>query len=479
MATELIRRLQDIIEVHNLLLAQDKVIVAVSAGPDSVALLSLLCQIEPGVSPVAVYVDHGLRPKEVKTEILLVKKLAEQLQLPYEIISVDVKKYKDKHRSSLEEAGRILRYEALEKCCQKHKAVAIAVAHTADDQTEQILLRLIRGTGLRGLSAMRIQNGHIIRPLLQEKKEDLIKYLNDSGIPYCNDSSNKKLTFLRNRVRLELLPFLENKFNPSIRTNLLQTSDILQKDEDLLDKLTKAEFSNCVRHTCNDKKHLPTLFLKIENFLQCHEAIRRRIIEKICWKLDIRPSFRQIEQLRELAEDGKNGSELHLTEGLRIYKNMGQLIFARPYGKKRVRGNPFNKTFQSLTLNKEGTYKVDVLQMVLVLRYLTKKPHKLEKDSLLLDGDKTTFPMILRPHAPGERFVPLGMKSRKKISRFLSDKKIPRHIRHLHPVLVTKNDIVAVAGLRVDERYATELNTKCFLQISWIPSAENNLYEDL
>jgi tRNA(Ile)-lysidine synthase len=190
-------------------------------------------------------------------------------------------------------------------------------------------------------------------------------------------------------------------------------------------------------------------------------------MEKICWQMDVRPSFRQIEQLCYLAQQGKNGAELHLAQGLRILKIKGNIQFYRPFGKVKFRGKFFHEPPPTLQIDREGVYEIEGLQKVLSLHYLKSKPDEIKKNTLLLDGDKISFPIVLRPSEPGERFIPLGMKNRKKVNRFLSDAKIPRHTRHLYPVLVSGNNIVAVIGLRVDQRYGIDEGTTTMLQVCW------------
>ncbi len=421
-------------------------------------------------SPIAVYIDHGLRPGEVQKEIKQVVSLAERFDLPHRIIRVNVKKYKEEHKTSFEEAARILRYEALEKCRQEYKAAAIAVAHTADDQTEEILLRLIRGTGLKGLSGMQFQSGNIIRPLLQEYKQDLIRYLQDSQIPYCYDSSNSQIDILRNRVRLELIPLLQRNFNTSIQTNLLQTGDILQQDEELLNTITEQHFTDVLQPaieqggatTCHTS-HL----LDIKRFLQCHKAIRRRIIEKACWQLTVRPSYRQIVQVSKLIKQGQNGAELHLPRGLRILRNGNFIHFTWPCGKESFRGCHYQKPIQPVVIDSLGTFLLKDIDNKLSLKVTQHKPDSMQQECLVVDGDTISFPLVLRPAAPGERFIPQGMKNSKKVTRFLSDQKIPRQLRHLYPVLVSEKTIVAVAGLRINQHYAITEKTTNFLQIIW------------
>jgi tRNA(Ile)-lysidine synthase len=472
----LLKRLDKTLAAQNLLFAHDRVIVGVSAGSDSVALLCLLCRTALPLSPIAVYIDHGLRPEETPAEAELVQELARQFNLPFRQVTIDVKGYHKKHHCSLEEAARILRYSALEKCRQEFGAKAIAIAHTADDQAEEILLRLIRGTGLSGLSGMRLITNILIRPLLNERKMDLTAYLQESGIPYCYDSSNSDPAFLRNRVRLELLPVLEEKYNPAMRAHLLQTADILQQDEDLLHEITARHYPNCISVPPDGKDYVATeLLLAIPAFLKCHKAIRRRIVEKLCWHLEIRPSFRRIEQIHDLATGGTNGAELHLAKGIRIFKSASSLHFCRPCGKLTFRGNFSPDADLSLQINGQGTYQAAGLGMSLSLRLLQRSSGSTDTAALLIDGDKITFPLLLRSHLQGERFIPQGMHHHKKISRFLSDLKISRQARHRYPVLVSDAAVVAVVGLRIDERFAVDEATTNLMEIRWQPSADSRL----
>lgn len=318
------------------------IIAAVSGGPDSVALLHLLCAALPLNRVIAVYVDHGLRPHETPAEIELVASLADRLHAGFETMAVDVEAEIRLNRTSIEEAARTLRYQALESARVRHRAAAIAVAHTADDQAEELLIRLIRGCGRKGLAGMQVLNGWIFRPLLGTSKEDLLAYLRTEQLPFCLDSSNLERVHLRNKVRLDLLPYLREHFNPSIRQTLLHTARILADEEALLEEMTDRAWQETVSMvdippvSCRTPPF--SLTLDIRRFSRLPDAIQRRILERCCWQMENRPQFRQIASLLDLALKKTPGAQIHLSRGLRARKTGGCLIFAYPAGKGSCRG---------------------------------------------------------------------------------------------------------------------------------------------
>ncbi len=468
----LLRRVENLIREKGLFRAEDCVIAAVSGGADSVTLLHLLNDIPLPIKIIAVYVDHGLRPQETGNEIALIENFCTLLHLDFETVRVDTYAKKKELKTSLEEAARIVRYQALEEMRIRHDATAIAVAHTADDQAEELLIRLIRGTGRKGLSGMKLQRGRIIRPLLKETKTSLLNYLNEKNIPFCQDSSNLNRIFLRNRVRLDLLPYLEEHFNSSIRQNLLQTTDILIQEEELLESLTQKKFEKVVQiYNGGDipPGQIPKkIVVDIPSFQACHSALQRRILEKICWLMATKPGFRQIQQLRHVIQNGKNGAETHLKEGLRIEKKGPAALFSHPRGRKSLRGTLSAK---GVTIYKEipepGVYTIENTGMSLSVQVLEKTPGYEIGKGLQLDAEEIRFPLLLRTPLPGERFSPLGMMGSKKITRFLSDKKIPVSSRYLFPLLISAEKILAIAGLRIDNRFRLRTATKNTLIVDW------------
>ena len=465
----LLKRVEHLILAHGLFKKTESVIVAVSGGPDSIALLHILSRINRQARLIAVYVNHGLRPNEIGDEIRLIEGLCSSLNIPFETTRVDVHAERKHTGTSLEEAARTLRYKALEAARRHHGASVIAVAHTVDDQAEEVLIRLIRGTGRKGLSGMALRRKSIIRPLLQEKKQTLIDYLEANALPFCLDSSNQQRLFLRNKVRLDLLPYLEQNFNSSIRRNLLQTMEILSAEEELLERLTEDVFKHLVEidgDRLSGAEPCPeTIRIKTQDFLDCHQALQRRILEKICWMMLTRPGFRQLEQIRHLIVDCGNGAEAHLGLGLRVRKSGREILFSHPAGRKGFRGSGLENTPFSLTIEEPGLFPI--VDHVLSVTLHSEKPDRLHDNELLLDAEQITFPLLLRKPLPGERFRPLGAMGRKKINRFLTDAKIPRQDRHFSPVLVSAGRIIAIAGLRVDHDFRVQDATRCFLRIDW------------
>ncbi len=321
---------------ERLLVPGEMVVVGVSGGPDSLALLHVLSAL--GHKPVAVYVDHGLRSaEETGREAGLVRGQAESLKIPWEIGRVDVKGFAGANKMSLEHAARELRYDFLEQVARKFQAEKIAVAHTADDQAEELLLRLLRGTGRCGLAGMNfIRDNHLVRPFLTTAKQTLLDYLAERKIQFLEDSSNRERRYLRNRVRLDLLPELEN-YNPNVRQTLRRIAMILTDEEGLLADLSRAAWSGMAESAGDNEKKV--IGLDLGKFFNLHQALKRRILEMVFVQMAAQPSFAKIDQLLYLAQSGQGGAMLHFAGGLRCRKEGKRLLFSYPRGRTAQRGN--------------------------------------------------------------------------------------------------------------------------------------------
>lgn len=321
----------------------DKIVTGVSAGPDSMALLHVLAAIAPlvGFSQIAVYLNHGLRPDETAAEEELVARRAALLGIPFRSGRLGVQEEAKRRKISTEHAARDLRYGFFAKVAGEEDAARICVAHTADDQAEEVLLRLIRGTGRTGLSGMRLmRDGTVIRPFLTTAKDKLLAYLADRHIPHLIDSSNRQRIYLRNRIRLDLLPFLKS-FNPNISENLRQTALVLQDEEAVLEDLGRAAWDKCVtRQGEGDDSAIPApVLLELRSFASLARGIQRRLVEKILVTMESRPRFKKIEQVLFLAGRAETGARLHFSRGLRVKKEKGVLCFSYPAGRVARRGD--------------------------------------------------------------------------------------------------------------------------------------------
>ena len=317
-----------------------RLVVAVSGGPDSMALLHLLAAAREqlGLDLVVVWVDHGLRPRETPREEELVSGAAQRLDLPFIARRIDAAGHAAEKHRSLEHAARDLRYRVLREECRACSGDCIALAHTADDQAEEILLRMLRGSGRKGVAGMRMRSRDLIRPLLTIDKAELLEWLEEQEIPYALDSSNTDLKFLRNRVRHQLLPFLEQHFDAGIRKALRKTADSLAADEELLEELTEKARAEVV---CPGEEE-GTLRIMRQPFIALPEALQRRVVEQVLWRLSSRATHDHILLILEAAEHGRTHSELHLSRGLRLGIYREYLQFSYPAGRSSWRGSLFS-----------------------------------------------------------------------------------------------------------------------------------------
>lgn len=427
------------------------------------------------ISPVAVYVDHGLRPGESGAEAELVRSTAASLHIPCRIGSVNVSSLAEQQGLSIEDAARQLRYEVLNDVAEEYGANTIAIAHTADDQSEEILIRLIRGSGRKGLSGMEtFRQSAVLRPFLKTTKKELIDYLQENNISFLKDSSNRDRTFLRNRVRLDLIPFLAEHFNENIDRTLLQTADILREEEELLENICRQEAVTVLLPPSPDAPPGTLLSLDLDYFSGLAKAIRRRLLEKAFLKTDSRPQFRVIEQILAMIVNKDRGTTIHGSRGLRIIRQDSRLHFSYPGGMDGGRGNLGGEASGSfsLLLEKTGRYEVEPAGIELYLEVIEKSDsdYKHTTNGIeYLDLNTVTFPLILRSARPGDRFRPINGTGNKKISDFLTDLKIPKHQRRQVPVLESDGQVAAIIGLRIADPFKVTDNTREVLSIRWRP----------
>ena len=315
-----------------------RILIGVSGGADSLALLHILAALHGllAINLKALYVDHGLRPQETPAEWICVQEHAQALQIESARACADVYGIALQQGLSLEHAARKARYQAFQDFARLWQADLIAVAHTADDQAEEILLRLFRGGGRKALSGMRKRSGHLVRPLLDVRKAELLTYLAAKGVQFCHDSSNEDRRFLRNRIRLDLLPLLEADYDPGIRQALLKTASNLRDDEDLLESLLDQQWQQVV--TICEREQGAVWQLDRARFLALHPALQRRLIEKLLWCLGDMTRYEHIMAVLQAALNGRNGSELHLSRGLRVFVARTHLDFTYPKGRGPWRG---------------------------------------------------------------------------------------------------------------------------------------------
>lgn len=312
----LVFRLQQELKKH---LCSDKAyVLAVSGGADSMALAHVAAGMQDLFSFTVCHVEHGIRGQEALNDAVLVEQLCEKLQLPFFCCHVDVPKEAEHFNLTLEEAARKLRYEALEKIAEKVSAVGILTAHHKDDQAETVLMKLMRGAGLEGLAAMDTEHDNIIRPWLQVSRRELEEYCQLNELQYCTDSTNSDTSYTRNRVRLELLPYLKRDFNPNIVETLGRTADLLREDAECLAVLAEQYYLEAIVPSDKNK-----IVFKMAKLIKLPVALRKRILRQGYFNLGGKElSFERTEAMELLCRRGVGGKLLQLSGGITAcYKN--------------------------------------------------------------------------------------------------------------------------------------------------------------
>ncbi len=265
---------------HALFHKNDAIVLAVSGGPDSIALLRILLALQKKYSLklVVAHVNHGLWPQQAKRHEALVRQSCEKLGLPFRIKRIKLKEIAKRLGRSLEEAGRIERYRFFEKIAGRFGCQSIATAHTRDDQAETVLLRIIRGSGIKGLSGIPYKRAQgrfaVVRPLLDVEKSALVRFLRKNGLRFCIDRTNRDTTFLRNRVRRRLLHVLEHEFNPNIKSALASLQRVSQEIQDCLDGISSIALQACRIRTRSKRRAT----LHVKKLQRYHPAIQREVI---------------------------------------------------------------------------------------------------------------------------------------------------------------------------------------------------------
>jgi len=479
---QLEQRVLHFIQENRLISGQEKLVVAVSGGPDSVCMLDILAKFarKLGITLHIAHLNHQLRGAESEADAQYVADLAHRLSIPATIEQREVKVYKAQKRISLEEAAREVRYAFLAEVAKSVGAERVAVGHTADDHIETILMHLIRGTGTRGLRGLQpytrwqssVNNLAIIRPLLPVTRHETATYCQHHKLAPRLDVSNLSLSPLRNRIRQQLLPLLQN-YNPQVTRALLRTASIVVDDLAFLDEKTAAVWDEVVQEYENN------IVLNKERFLQLPSALQRNLlrmsIERLLGNLkDI--EMRHIEEIME-ALTKSAGKRLDLPGGL---------IFSIEYdkyliGSEPVPLSPLPVLESEFSLNMPGEtllpgWRVEA-NIIDREQMKEEKPEganaPLETTTPLplikgegtkgiglisnlfvayFDYDKTGEKLVVRPRRTGDRFQPLGMSQPKKLGEFMIDAKIPRAWRGRTPIVCSPWHILWVVGWRIDER---------------------------
>ena len=456
-----LERIKKTIASHGLVSPGEVILVAVSGGADSVALLLALWLLreELAVSLRVVHVNHGLRGAESDGEQSFVEELAARLGLSFQAVRLELKV--GDHVASLQEKARELRYQALEETAARGRASCIAVGHHADDQAETVLENLLRGSGIEGLAGIPYKRGKIIRPLLDETREEIEDFLRRMGEGFCTDSSNLKLVYLRNRIRLELMPLLKG-YNPNLVETLGRTAEIMRDEGELLDWMAASAAVQMGILFNGEVARLP-----VAGLLEQPAALQRRIVRQALHRLSgglKGVSCSHVSSLLELAANQESGRRVHLTRELQGRREYDWLVLER-------RLPPGDNDYWEYRLSVPGRTYIPELEAFIEADLHesgttdTRERESKNRNQALLDFDRLVTPICARRRRPGDRFYPLGAGGSQKLKEFLIDHKVPREDRERIAVVGSGDQVYWLAGWRVDARFAADNDTRRVLAL--------------
>ena len=439
---------------HDLIARGGRVVVGLSGGPDSVALVHLLLELQAaGELSVAglAHFNHQLRGADADGDEAFCRAMAAALGLPLEVGSADVRALARAERRSVEDAARAARYGFLEDAADRLGADVIAVGHSADDQAETFLLRLIRGAGARGLAGILPRSGRVVRPLIDIPRVDLRQYTAARQLDSREDSSNADLDIPRNRVRHELLPYLQREFSPGISGVLAREAAIARDDEDRLQQ-EAIDLAASIVLRSKDGADVDTAALT-----SLHPALASRVARMA---LQVRApdtfiGFDHIERLLRFAREGTPGSAMSLPGQQAVHRGPRMVLGPEP-PRESSAGQPNSFRFplsipgevmlgdQGWAISAERAERLD----------WPGGPGSARAANVAVALESSSLPLAIRSRRPGDRFRPLGLGHGKKLQDFLVDRKVPREARDSLPLVVDRDDrIVWVVGESVAEDF--------------------------
>jgi tRNA(Ile)-lysidine synthase len=445
-----LQTVRETIARHKMFEPGDSVLVAVSGGPDSVALIHILNTIsgEYSLRLAVAHLNHCLRGRESDRDAEFVAALAESFDWPFFLEKKDVRAFQRRRHLSPEEAARLVRYEFYDAVASKEAFNKIALGHHGDDNAELVLMNLLRGSGPLGLSGIApVRNNNIVRPLIGLKRSQILDYISEKKIAFLTDSSNMDLAYRRNKIRHHLIPELKKSYNPAIVDSLNRLGEILQAEDQWIDDAIEPVFSDCVLNRASE-----WISLALPGVSGLDLAAGRRIVRKAIFyvKKDLRRiTFFHVDAVLELAKKGQAGSSLDLPDGVRVIKDTAALTIKKEDQASGATVIDYRYTIagEGTTLIKEANIAIKLVEIGTAALPDFKKSGK---SRAFFDRDCLRFPLVVRNFRPGDRFSPLGVDGTQKLKKYFSNNKIPAGQRKNCPLLLSEKKIIWVAGHRID-----------------------------
>lgn len=451
-----------VIKKFNLIEKGDKIVIGVSGGPDSMALLYILNGIKEtiGFDIYVAHINHGIRKEEADADEKFVKDISLELCLPFYSTKVNMDEYARENRLTSEEAGRTIRYAFFNKILEDVGGGNIAVAHNKNDQAETLLMRFFRGTGLEGLKGMEYKSANIIRPLLDVNREEIEKYCKDNNIAARIDRTNLEPIYGRNRTRLEVIPYIAKNYNKGIIDTLSRTSRLMQMDSEFILNIVEKKYKNIVVDESQN-----SIVLNIDRLKKEHYSIMSRVIRQSIEKIN--GSLKGIEEkhinnIIKLMEENTTGKSINIINNIVIKTSYENMIIEKE--------NNYKKFFFEYPLHIGKAVHINELNATIISYTLPISEADIKNTSCFIkyfDYDKIKYRLCIRNRKDGDRFIPLGMNGSKKLKDFFIDEKIPREERNHIPIIEDNGKIIWVVGYRISEEYKITSNTSKVLVLEY------------
>lgn len=462
---DLINKFKEYIKKELLIETGDAVLLGVSGGPDSLTMLDLFNRIrdEFNLEVVVFHLDHKFR-SEAAAEAEFVAGVCNELQIKVIVEEFDVPSLVEEEGLSPEEAARNVRFEKMRKQAANLNIKKVALAHNKDDLVETIFLHLFRGTGLKGLSGIDPVNemkGIIfIHPLLNIFRQEIEEYCQARSLNPRYDPSNEKTIYTRNKIRHNIIPYIEKEINPGLKDVMYQMSNIVREEHEFLNQQAEMKLAEVVVEQDNLK-----IVLSLPGLKEISGVLRRRIIQKVVYRLkekSVDLYYEHFRAVQELIFYSNTGKKLDLPDDIKVKRSYDKLIFR----KGEFLPPLHNYNFE---LHVPGSVQVPGDKMI-ITEYVNKEKNwrlRVGKSKICFcDLDKVSLPLKVRNRRAGDRFCPLGMDGFKKVKDFFIDEKIPRIKRDEIPIIFDNRDrIIWIAGIRIDDRFKVDEKTKKLIKI--------------
>jgi len=448
------------------------ILAAFSGGADSLSLL--ICLKKAGFAVTAAHFNHHLRD-EAGLDELAAANLAGNLNIPFFSGGADVMAVVREQKLSVEEAARQCRYTWLLEQAEKHSMQAVAIGHTADDQVETVLMHLLRGSGLDGLTGMPYRQVFpqwnsaipVVRPLLETWRNETEDICREAGLEPVQDASNQSIRYFRNRIRLELVPYLR-EYNPQAKHHLWQTARILSEEQALLQTVKEKAWEDCF-----DSRSERWISLRLSTLSNLPESLRKAVLRR--GMLELVPGLRDMDyavtgRLVEFITRDTRSGEMHLFNDLWVNKSLDLLTIW--IGKPGLRDFfPQLECGKEYRLSKPGRLVFPDWELEIVEDSRVPMPSTKHQSVMAyhvrVDYGKLEFPLVIRQARPGERIAPLGMGGKtQKLSDYFTNRKVPRQARANWPLVVSGQKIVWVVGQGISETAAVTPETRQVLRLS-------------